>query len=122
MAPAWARLYRAAIGLSRMWQRALEAAHEEADHADLHEGEVVDRELLVARGDGPRLLERADRALDGAAASIGHAVELRLAAGPVGAPADMIGALRDHRPHAVPAQPSADRRVAIAFVAREGRW
>ena len=36
--------------------RGFEAADQQADHADLHEGEVVDRELLVVRGDRPASL------------------------------------------------------------------
>ena len=34
-------------------QETFEAADQQADHADRHEGEVVDLELLVARGDRP---------------------------------------------------------------------
>jgi hypothetical protein len=42
----------------------------QADYADLSEGEVVDRELLVARGDRRGFLEGARRALDGAAPTV----------------------------------------------------
>lgn len=79
----------------------------------------MDRELLVAGGDSARFLERADGALDGAAPTLGRPVEVRLPPGPVGPLPLLIGALRDHRPHAVAPQPAADRRVAVALVAGE---
>ena len=63
--------------------------------------EVVDRELLVARGDRPGLLERAHRALDGAAPTVRHVVEVRLPAQAMGALPRLIGPLRDYSPHAV---------------------
>lgn len=85
-----------------------------ANHGQLDAGNVVDGQLLEARGHGAGLFEPAYASLDDVATPVLLGIELWRAAA---AMCDLVAPLRDHDSNVPPAQPLADVAMAVALVA-----
>src|ERR671939_188936 len=80
------------------------------------QAEVGGGSFVVAGGDGAELLEAADAALDDIAPHVDAGVEAGRAAGPMGAPLPVVGALGQGVRQLAGAQPAPVAGVAVAAV------
>lgn len=86
------------------------------DDRELNHGVEVERQFLEACGDAPALFQPAHALFDHRATSIGCVIESHSAV--VVRP--FVGAMRNHRPHAAPAQPRAETGLAVGLISGQG--